>query len=234
MNNDGALPGRDTLARRIASGLGRLALAIKAKAWRGASDEGITPTQGELLARLLDQPEGLRLGDLAVALGISAPTASDAVTTLVAKDLVERRAGTDKRSVTLRLTRSGRKMALKANDWTAFLAGSIESLPELEQAAFITSLIKIIRTMQDAGDISPQRMCVTCAHFRPFMHRGQTCLRWPLFPRKPMYTPRTIPSGPMTLMVRLVNSPCFTRPLATMPRGYRPKQPFCQMVGRNG
>lgn len=172
MNNDGALPGRDTLARRIASGLGRLALAIKAKAWRGASDEGITPTQGELLARLLDQPEGLRLGDLAVALGISAPTASDAVTTLVAKDLVERRAGTDKRSVTLRLTRSGRKMALKANDWTAFLAGSIESLPELEQAAFITSLIKIIRTMQDAGDISPQRMCVTCAHFRPFMHRG--------------------------------------------------------------
>ncbi len=168
------LPEAEALPKRIAAGLGRLALALKAKAWRGASDEGITPTQGELLARLHEQPEGMRLGDLALQLGISAPTASDAVATLVSKALVEKQPGPDKRSVTLRLTKAGRKMALRAGDWTSFLASSVETLAPQEQASFILSLVKIIRHMQEKGDISPQRMCVTCVHFRPYAHNDAT------------------------------------------------------------
>jgi DNA-binding MarR family transcriptional regulator len=164
------LPEAEALPKRIASGLGRLALAVKARAWRGAADEGITPTQGELLARLHEQPEGMRLGDLALQLGISAPTASDAVATLVSKSLMEKQQGPDKRSVTLRLTKPGRKVALRAADWTSFLAGSVETLAPQEQAAFMSSLMKIIRSMQEVGDISPQRMCVTCVHFRPFAY----------------------------------------------------------------
>jgi DNA-binding MarR family transcriptional regulator len=164
------LPEAEPLPKRIASGLGRLALAVKARAWRGAADEGITPTQGELLARLHEQPDGMRLGDLASQLGISAPTASDAVATLVLKSLVEKQQGPDRRSVTLRLTKAGRKVALRAGDWTSFLASSAETLAPQEQAVFLTSLMKIIRSMQEAGDISPQRMCVTCVHFRPFAY----------------------------------------------------------------
>lgn len=166
-----ALPDAEGLPKRIASGLGRLALAVKAKAWRGASDEGITPTQGEVLARLAEQDAGLRLGDLAAQLGISAPTASDAVNALVAKSLVEKKPGADKRAVTLRVTRSGRNMAARAGDWTDFLANSVSALDAKEQAGFLVSLAKIIRTMQDNGDISPQRMCVTCTHFRPYAHK---------------------------------------------------------------
>ncbi len=171
--NPGA-PEAETLPRRIASGLGRLALALRAKAWRGASEEGITPTQGELLAQLLEQPEGQRLGEIARQLGVSAPTASEAVSTLVAKSLVEKKPGSDKRSVTLRITRQGRKMAARAADWTSFLAGSIATLDKAEQAAFLVSLSKIIRAMQVNGDISPQRMCITCAHFRPYVHADAT------------------------------------------------------------
>ena len=161
----------DPVSRRIASGLGRLALALKSRAWRGAADEGITPTQGELLSRLSEQSEGTRLSDLAHQLGISAPTASDAVGTLVAKALVEKQAGSDKRSVTLKVTRSGRKVAARAGDWTDFLADSIATLDEEEQAGFLESLIKIIRNMQERGDISPQRMCITCQHFQPYAHK---------------------------------------------------------------
>ena len=161
----------DLLSKRIASGLGRLALALKARAWRGAADEGITPTQGELLARLSEQSEGSRLSDLAQQLGISAPTASEAVSTLVAKALVEKQAGSDKRSVTLKVTRSGRKVAARAGDWTDFLADSVATLSEEEQADFLSSLMKIIRNMQERGDISPQRMCITCQHFQPYAHK---------------------------------------------------------------
>jgi DNA-binding MarR family transcriptional regulator len=161
----------DAVAQRIASGLGRLALALKAKAWKGAADEGITPTQGEILAQLADAPHGTRLSDLAHQLGVSAPTASDAVSTLVAKALVEKRAGKDKRSITLKLTKEGKRLAARAADWTDFLVEAAETLDDHEREEFLVGLIKIIRALQENGDISPQRMCVTCGHFRPHAHK---------------------------------------------------------------
>ncbi len=160
----------DAIAQRIASGLGRLALALKAKAWRGAADEGITPTQGEVLARLADAPSGVRLGDLSRQLGVSVPTASDAVSTLVVKALVEKRSGNDKRSVTLKLTREGKRLAARAAGWTDFLVEAAETLDDHEREDFLVALVKIIRALQESGDISPQRMCVTCEHFRPHAH----------------------------------------------------------------
>jgi DNA-binding MarR family transcriptional regulator len=161
----------DTIANRIASGLGRLALAVKAQAWRGAVDEGITPTQGEALARLADAPHGMRLSDLAHQLGVSAPTASDAVSTLVAKALVKKRSGDDKRSVTLKLTKEGKRLAIRAADWTGFLVEAAETLDDHGREEFLVGLVKIIRALQENGSISPQRMCVTCQHFRPHAHR---------------------------------------------------------------
>ncbi len=161
----------DAIAKRIASGLGRLALALKAKSWKGAADEGITPTQGEVLARLADAPSNTRLSELAHQLGVSAPTASDAVSTLVAKALVEKRSGDDKRSVTLKLTKEGKRLATRAAGWTDFLAGAAETLSDNEREDFLASLIKIIRALQESGDISTQRMCVTCEHFRPHAHK---------------------------------------------------------------
>lgn len=161
----------DAITRRIASGLGRLALALKAKAWKGAADEGITPTQGEALARLADAQHGMRLSDLAHQLGISAPTASDAVSTLAAKALVVKCAGEDKRSVILKLTKEGKRLAARAADWTDFLAEAAETLDDHEREEVLIGLIKIIRALQENGNISPQRMCVTCEHFRPHAHK---------------------------------------------------------------
>lgn len=36
---------------------------------------------------------------------------------------------------------------------------------------FLVALVKIIRALQINGDISPQRMCVTCEHFRAHAHQ---------------------------------------------------------------
>ena len=160
----------ELLARRIASGLARLSLAIKAQSWRGAADDNITPTQGEVLARLAEHPDGLRLGELARQLDVSAPTASAVVAVLVVKGLAASKQGKDRRAVRLRITRKGKAVAARASDWTGFLADSIDTLPISEQAAFLSSLVKIIRAMQEQGDIPVQRMCVTCDHFRPFAH----------------------------------------------------------------
>jgi DNA-binding MarR family transcriptional regulator len=161
----------DTVAKRIASGLGRLALAFKTRAWKSAGDEGITPTQGEALARLGDASSGMRLNDLARQLGVSAPTASDAVAALVAKALVEKRAGDDKRSVILKLTAEGKRLADRTADWTDFMVQAVETLDDEERENFLLALVKIIRGLQESGEISPQRMCVTCEHFRAHAHQ---------------------------------------------------------------
>jgi hypothetical protein len=47
---------------------------------------------------------------------------------------------------------------------------ALETLSTSEQTALLQLVIKTIRALQIAGAISPQRMCVTCRHFRPYVH----------------------------------------------------------------
>lgn len=160
----------DSPASRIAAGLGRIAMASKSRSRKNAADAGVTPVQGEVLMHLLDSPEGLRLGDLAQKLGISAPSASETVATLVKKGLVRKTEGVDRRSVTIVLARKGSDLAKRTTEWPDYLADVISKLEIAEQQGVLIVLTKIIKQMQEQGHISPQRMCVTCTHFRPYAH----------------------------------------------------------------
>lgn len=157
-------------ARRIAHGLARIAMVLRSQAWKSAAEEGITPTQGEVLQHLREASDGLKLGELAGKLGVSAPTASDAVSALVSKSLITKDVGESKRSVRIALSDTGVDVAVRAGEWPAFLADIIATLDETEQTSLLTALTKIIRQLQEQGHIVPQRMCVTCVHFRPYAH----------------------------------------------------------------
>ena len=39
---------------------------------------------------------------------------------------------------------------------------------------FLLGLVKMIRTLQEAGQIPTNRMCVTCTHFRPNVYNTET------------------------------------------------------------
>jgi DNA-binding MarR family transcriptional regulator len=157
----------DESAKRIAGGLARLGLALRAQSWRTAQSLGLTPTQSEILQHLAENATGLGLADLAARLKVSAPTASEAVATLHNKELVRKTPGKDKRAVLLTLTKAGQKAAANSSDGSQFLADPIADLPAHEQAALLSALSKIIRNLQEQGFIAPQRLCVTCQHFRP-------------------------------------------------------------------
>lgn len=160
----------EPIARRVTGGLVRIGLVLKSRAWKGAGPAGVTPTQGQALSMLRDAPEGMRLISLAQLLGVSAPTASDAVNSLVEKGFARKEPGPDKRSITLRLTPDGAALADRTVEWPDFLAEAVEALTPQEQAAFLRMLLKLVRTLQEKGDIPVQRMCVTCRHFRPYVH----------------------------------------------------------------
>jgi DNA-binding MarR family transcriptional regulator len=158
-------------AKRVTHGLAKIGLALKSRAWKNAGCERVTPTQGQVIALLKGLPAGLRLSAVAEMLGVTAPTASEAVAALVAKGLVARGASPDHpRALALRLTPEGEAVAARIADWPDFLIRAVATLSPQEQTVFLRGLVKMIRMLQEAGDIPIQRMCVTCRYFRPNTH----------------------------------------------------------------
>ncbi|MGN6669613.1 MAG: MarR family winged helix-turn-helix transcriptional regulator [Trinickia sp.] len=151
---------------RVTHSLLRLSTAMRSQAWEWAESAGLTPTQGEILVLLMQRKNPLRLGDIARETALTAATTSDAVSTLEAKGLIEKRRTTeDGRALAVKLTARGRTAAKRAQQWPDFLTEAIGTLRGDEQAVFYRTMIKMIRQLEVQGDIPAHRMCVTCKHF---------------------------------------------------------------------
>ncbi|WP_206955520.1 MarR family winged helix-turn-helix transcriptional regulator [Trinickia acidisoli] len=151
---------------RVTHSLLRLSTAMRSQAWEWAESAGLTPTQGEILVLLMQRKVPLRLGEIARETALTAATTSDAVSTLEAKGLIEKRRATeDGRALAVKLTSRGRTAAKRAQQWPDFLIDAIGTLRDEEQAVFYRTMIKMIRQLEVQGDIPPHRMCVTCKHF---------------------------------------------------------------------
>lgn len=160
------------LDQRIATGLHKIGLVLKHQTWAQANEEGVSPTQGQILA-VLAADGALSASEVAMRLGIGLPTISEAVSTLVEKRLVRRSQDPrHPRARLLRLTASGLRRARKARAWPEFLVSAVGSLSEAEQDTLLTALMKMIRALQEQGEIPASRMCATCEHFRPNVHKG--------------------------------------------------------------
>jgi DNA-binding MarR family transcriptional regulator len=154
----------------IATGLAKIGMVLRSEAWRRAEATGLSPTQAQILAYLVQRGPA-RVGAVADAIAVTQPTASDAVAALVRKGHAERRPDPeDARAVQLRPTDAGRRLAEELTVWPDALLGAIDALDPSEEAAFVRGLVKMIRTLQERGAIPVQRMCVSCRHFRPNAH----------------------------------------------------------------
>ena len=159
------------VSKRIADGLIRISTALRSRAWRQAGKRQLTPTQGQLLVLLAQSSAGMRLSALSEALGIKVPTASQAVSRLERKNLVTKtRSEEDGRAYLITLTEDGRREALDASQWSDVLATAIDTLDEDEQAVLLRVVAKIVGFFGETGQMPAARMCVSCAHFRPFVN----------------------------------------------------------------
>lgn len=153
---------------RVTHSLLRLGTAMRSQAWEWAESVGLTPTQGEILMLLVQRKTPLRLSEIARETALTAATTSDAVSTLEAKGLIEkRRAFDDGRALAVRLTARGRSAAKRAQQWPEFLNAAIDKLGDDEQAVFYRTLLKMIRQLEVQGDMPANRMCMSCSHFDP-------------------------------------------------------------------
>lgn len=153
---------------KIATALARISTAMRSQAWSRALAEGITPTQADILALLHSRGTPLRLSIIAEQLAISPATASDSVSTLVSKGMVEKiKAHDDRRAISLSLSRKGQEVAANFANAAQFLSMSLETLHPSDKTELLALLVKLIKAMQDRGDIPAMRMCVTCDYYRP-------------------------------------------------------------------
>ena len=154
----------------IATGLARIGTFLRSEGWRQGEACGVTPTQAQILAYLTARGPA-RVTAVAEEIAVTQPTASDAVTTLVRKALIERKPDPeDARATRLHPTLAGRRLAEDLSLWPDALLGAIDTLDPDERAVFLRGLTKMIRDLQVRGAIPVQRMCATCRFFRPNVH----------------------------------------------------------------
>jgi DNA-binding MarR family transcriptional regulator len=174
---DGATSSADASPEhQLITGLAKVGLAMKSSAWRAAGPRRLTPTQAQILSLLRAQAAPLRLSAIALGLGVTPPTASDAVAALAGKRLVTKaRDRQDSRVLAVRLTAAGRRLAVEIAAWPQALMVAVGDLLPSEQGAFLRALVKVLRTLQARGEISAARMCVTCRYFRHGVRDDPAC-----------------------------------------------------------
>lgn len=182
------MQGEKTVVDHITTGLIKVAAALRSQAWEAGTARRLTPTQGQILALLADRTaKAVRLNDVAGELCMTAATVSDAVTTLVEKNLVKKeRSAEDRRALVLTLTASGRREAQRTAGWTEVVEAGVKTLTPDEQAVFLRGLTKVIHSLQEQGVISVARMCAGCSYFQPYVHADAVRPHHCGFVNKPM------------------------------------------------
>lgn len=161
----------DPVPSRLHEGFERIALVLRADLWSAAGEVGLHPTQAQVLSLLAARPAGLRAKTIAAHLAVSPPSMADTLAALERKGLLRRTPDpSDARAVIARLTDEGRAHVRAVAAAVSQVTLALAQLSVAEQADLLLTQIKLIRTLQLAGAIPVQRMCVSCHHFRPNAH----------------------------------------------------------------
>jgi DNA-binding MarR family transcriptional regulator len=154
-----------TDSQQIAQGLVRVAMALRHEGYRSRERSGLSVTQSQITA-LLHSRGPMRVGDIARELGVTSPTASDSISSLQRKGLIERVVVSgNARATRVALTVAG--TALAHVDGGTPLADVVGRLPQDHREGLLAGLVDLIGELTRDGTIAPARMCVGCAWFRP-------------------------------------------------------------------
>jgi len=161
------------LPQALAGALRRLAQLAHTSSWDQWAVQRLTPTQRKILQLLGSRDESLSLSAVARELGVTAATACDSVSALESKKLVcKQRSTTDGRALALLLTEEGRQAAQQLAALPDPLWGAFDALATNEQETLYLLSIKMLRGLQERGQLPASRMCVRCKFFDPFRYES--------------------------------------------------------------
>lgn len=156
---------------QVVLGLAQLGAVLRAGTTRAGGERNLSAAQQRTLDLLRHAPEGMRLGEIASQLGVSAPSASDTVRLLVERGFVRRVVDrSDGRAARFHLPSTLRRSSSLKPASERGLDQAVASLPAKDAAALQRAIVHIILTLQQQGQIPVARACVNCRFFRPRIH----------------------------------------------------------------
>jgi len=152
---------------KIVGALERLGQAHRAFLQELATRNGLTPLQVQVVTALGEGPPPLPyVGDIARELGITQPSASDAVAALEAKGYVSRVIDTnDRRRVALALTERGEQLDAQLVRDRSVLHRALGLMEPEQHGLVLDSLQQLITCLSGAGVLPQARNCLTCRHY---------------------------------------------------------------------
>jgi DNA-binding MarR family transcriptional regulator len=159
----------DDLPGKVVAALDRIARGVRAHRQVIATRAGVTPLQADLVRTLAEgTPPEAQPSSLAVEVGVSQPTASDALSALVRKGLLRRTTTPgDRRSSTYTLTVHGAELADELRRADAVLHEAVTVLSAADQEHALGTLLELISSLLSSGVLRVARTCPTCRFFEP-------------------------------------------------------------------
>ncbi len=152
---------------KIVVGLERISEAFRVLLWQHAKVLGLSPIQIQILIFADNHPENLcGVSYLAKEFNVSKPTVSEAVRTLVKKEMVERISETeDKRAYFISLTNKGKAIVASTEGFANPIHQSLDNLEEDQQIQLLQHLTQLIYRLNRAGILTVQRTCFACRFY---------------------------------------------------------------------
>lgn len=161
----------EPVPQRLATGLAKIAVAVRHQERAAAGANELTATQALVLRMVSNESAGVPVSDLAHRLAVTVQTVSDSVAALDRKGLVARRPDEDdRRVVRVTATQAGVQTVADLDRSPDALLASVGELSPDEQRVLLRVVVKLIRGLQQRGEMPVARVCATCRFFAPYAH----------------------------------------------------------------
>jgi DNA-binding MarR family transcriptional regulator len=156
----------EDLDSKILATLERIAESFRVALWNTGKDTGLSPIQIQILLFIrYHAPHLCKISRLAVEFNMTKATVSDAVKTLVQKNLVDKITEIhDNRSQIIRLTESGKQLSEKIDSYATPLLQPLTHFSAIQKEAFYAILLQYLGRLVTQGVLNPQRNCFSCRY----------------------------------------------------------------------
>lgn len=158
----------DNIDAKIIVALERIAEVFRVSLWNTGKEHGLSPLQIQLLIFLqFHSTEKCKVSYLAQEFSLSKPTISEAVRTLLKKELIQKETDpVDTRSYTIHLTSAGIAQVASISTFANGLQPALKGWNTARKSKFYGELLQLIFNMQQLGFISVQRTCLRCRFYQ--------------------------------------------------------------------
>ncbi|SFE50743.1 MarR family winged helix-turn-helix transcriptional regulator [Sunxiuqinia elliptica] len=155
-----------SLDKKIVAGLERLSQVFKTLLWEKAKAFGLSPIQIQLLIFIKHHSQDKStVSYLAREFNLSKPTISDAVKTLLKKQLIVKQAASDSRSYSIGLTAAGHKLVAQTEDFASPITDLVAQGTMQDKQVLWENIAKLIVQLNKLDIISVQRTCFNCKYY---------------------------------------------------------------------